>query len=144
MQIKYENMSILPLEEQSQLTILLSQPHRHYHNINHINDLLSDMTVWFHEDTDSLAYLSKYYHESETYRILSYVIWYHDAIYDSYQPYPGYNENMSAKLFLKYHAITNPKITSNGYYNDRYYNNTHSNSVISEAIIATSKHTEAQ
>ena len=80
-------MIVVPLQEQAMLTTLLSQPHRHYHNINHINFCLGEL-----EKCDGVCH--------ETQRIVTYAIWYHDAVYN---PYSSENEYQSEELFYRYH-----------------------------------------
>ncbi len=79
-------MFILPLEEQASLTTLLSQSHRYYHNINHINDCLTELEY----STMMLSF--------EEIREITYAIWYHDAIYN---PYSKLNEECSVQLLQK-------------------------------------------
>lgn len=81
-------MFILPLKEQAHLTTLLSQSHRYYHNIHHINFCLAQLEL--------VPELN--WHEE---MIVTYAIWYHDAIYN---PYSSRNEEMSAALFRTEHC----------------------------------------
>lgn len=117
---------VLPLEEQALLTTLLTQPHRHYHNINHINDCLAELYKWW-EQHESLYYLIK---------DLTYAVWYHDIIYNPYV-LAGINEYQSANLFDRKHrpvgehahlCINLLKMAYNVY----------------NAIIATTHHTQNQ
>lgn len=80
-------MFILPLKEQARLTTLLSQSHRYYHNINHINFCLAQLEL--------VPNLEK--HEEV---VVTYAIWYHDAIYN---PYSSKNEEQSAALYRLTH-----------------------------------------
>lgn len=73
---------MITLQEMSMLTTLYTQPHRHYHNINHINDCLTEL-----ENYPGLS--------SENIRIVEKAIWYHDAVYN---PYSKNNEVNSAML----------------------------------------------
>ena len=86
-------MITLPLEEQAMLTTLLTQPHRHYHNINHVNDCLTEFYTY------EAAAANLTYGEADA---LIYSIWYHDSIYNPYAP-AGYNEKQSADLFYQKH-----------------------------------------
>ena len=79
-------MIVLPLAEQAMLTTLLSQPHRYYHNIDHINFCLGE--------------LEKYDVSHRARRIVTYAIWYHDAVYN---PYSVENELQSEELFYRQH-----------------------------------------
>jgi predicted metal-dependent HD superfamily phosphohydrolase len=79
-------MIVLPLAEQAMLTTLLSQPHRYYHNINHINFCLGELEKC---DVNHM-----------TRRIVTYAIWYHDAVYN---PYSVENELQSEELFYRQH-----------------------------------------
>lgn len=88
---------VLPLKEQAMLTTLLTQPHRHYHNINHINDLLIELDDW-----------AKYAgYANDVKRLVTYGIWYHDAIYNTYAD-PGSNERLSAFLLAQQHPEFEP------------------------------------
>lgn len=86
-------MFTLPLMEQAALTALLTQPHRKYHNVNHVNDCLIELSNYKKSNNVS----------SRLDTILTYSIWYHDAVYNPYNP-PGLNEKQSASLFANYHA----------------------------------------
>lgn len=81
----------LPLHEQAALTSLLTQPHRTYHNINHVNDCLTEMEGYFqtHPEDEKVRWK------------LTHAIWYHDAVYNPYLP--GVNERQSAELFAGRH-----------------------------------------
>lgn len=85
---------VLPLEEQATLTILLSQSHRHYHNINHVNDCLAELYSWMGERDLSMDQYDKW---------LTYAIWYHDIVYNPYAP-SGINELQSANIFESKHT----------------------------------------
>lgn len=104
-------MIILPLRELAYLTTLYTQPHRYYHNINHINFCLGQLELVPKLDS---------YEE----KIVTYAIWYHDAIYN---PYSIKNEAASAELFRATH--TNSDISV-------YINN------IEDAILETAYHTD--
>lgn len=105
----------LPLEEQAYLSTLLTQPHRHYHNIIHVNDCLAEAYKMFNEKV------------ADEHKHLTYAIWYHDAIYNPYAP-QGVNEHESAELFIRYHTNKH---------------DVHLNTV-AYAIRATAKHTVTQ
>lgn len=80
----------ITLQEQAMLTTLLTQPHRTYHNLNHVNDCLTE--------------LRRYELATNTHRfsnIVENAIWYHDIIYNPYNP-PGENEKQSADAFFDY------------------------------------------
>lgn len=110
-------METLPLEEQAMLTTLLTQPHRHYHNINHVNDCLVE---FYRYETDT-AMLT--YGEADA---LRYAIWYHDSIYNPYAPH-GMNERQSADLFFHKHRQLGDIANT-----------------VSGAIVKTAKHTITQ
>lgn len=86
-------MIILPLEEQAMLSTLLTQPHRHYHNINHINDCLSELYNY----ESNMTHLT--YGDIVA---ITHAIWYHDIVYNPYAS-EGINEAQSADLFSQYH-----------------------------------------
>lgn len=76
---------MISLEEMSMLTTLYAQPHRHYHNINHINDCLTEL--------ENIP--AKLITDTER-EIVEVAIWYHDAVYN---PYSRKNEINSAALY---------------------------------------------
>jgi predicted metal-dependent HD superfamily phosphohydrolase len=114
-------MNILTLGEMACLSQLYTQPHRKYHNINHINDCLAELenipTHGTYELFDNHTLVGVDYATIET------AIWYHDAIYN---PYSKHNEHRSAAL------VPDKKIGNDFYDNVR------------EAILATAKHLETQ
>ena len=61
-----------------------SEPHRHYHNIQHIEDCLAELEQVTSQATNITA--------------LRLAVWFHDAIYD---PRGNDNEEQSARLALK-------------------------------------------
>lgn len=65
------------------LSTLYTQPHRTYHNLNHINECLTEL-----ENTPSLLTYGQR-------MIVEKAIWYHDAVYN---PYSRMNEVYSAML----------------------------------------------
>lgn len=67
----------------AELSTLYTQPHRKYHNINHINDCLVEL----HSVHNLLNF--------REYLIVERAIWYHDAVYN---PYSKTNEADSAAL----------------------------------------------
>lgn len=120
---------ILPLTEQAALSVLYTQPYRTYHNITHINELLSELYKFTKQSSIQFT--------KQDIALLTYMIWYHDAIYDPYQPYSGYNEELSAELFETEMTVAKEDATFgiDGY--DRIF-------LIIEGIKATAKHTEQQ
>jgi predicted metal-dependent HD superfamily phosphohydrolase len=108
---------VLPLKEQAMLTTLLTQPHRYYHNINHINDLLIELDDW----------APRAGYADNVKRLVTYGIWYHDAIYNTYSA-PGSNERLSARLFEQQHPEFEPFELN----------------CVVEMIEATAKHTSQQ
>ena len=65
----------------AELLVHYSEPHRHYHTLNHISDLLAEF--------DGVSALARHPGAMEL------AIWFHDAIYDSRA---GDNEEKSAEL----------------------------------------------
>lgn len=110
----------ITLPEQAMLTTILTQPYRTYHNINHINDCLTELRKY------ELSTNTRDFSDA-----LENAIWYHDIIYNPYNP-PGENERQSALAFISYKA----KILTvyESYSNDLLYN-------VRDAIIATGYHT---
>lgn len=84
----------LPLTQQSILTPILTQPHRHYHNIIHVNDCLAELYNWYAQNQSS-GYIP----------YLTYAIWFHDIVYNPYAPH-GVNEAQSAREFEKFENIS--------------------------------------
>jgi predicted metal-dependent HD superfamily phosphohydrolase len=78
---------MITLQEMSMLSVLYTQPHRTYHNINHINECLVELEN-FH--SVEFTYADR--------RIVERAIWYHDAVYN---PYSKNNEANSALLLQK-------------------------------------------
>lgn len=82
---------MITLERMTQLTTLYTQPHRKYHNINHINDCLAELENIPHSGVNfndrTLVGLDC--------AIIEDAIWYHDAIYN---PYSKLNERRSFDL----------------------------------------------
>ena len=110
---------MITLQEMSQLTTLYTQPHRYYHNINHINDCLTELeSIPQHGVTFGGHQLV-----GVDCDIIEKAIWYHDAVYN---PYSKHNEHRSAAL------LPDEKIGND------YYDN------VREAILATAKHLEIQ
>jgi predicted metal-dependent HD superfamily phosphohydrolase len=72
------------LQEMANLTTLYTQPHRYYHNINHINDCLVELENFVHPDFTN-----------DKRSMVEAAIWYHDAVYN---PYSKLNEFNSAEL----------------------------------------------
>ena len=81
---------MMTLDEMSQLTTLYTQPHRKYHNINHINDCLAELEQYQIDHPDVRNFNLNQLNWCEK------ALWYHDAIYN---PYSKQNEELSALLF---------------------------------------------
>jgi predicted metal-dependent HD superfamily phosphohydrolase len=62
-----------------------SQPHRKYHNLNHIEFMLQNLEKLFPDQKNS--------------RSIHLAIWFHDVVFN---PYSRSNEESSQKIFLKY------------------------------------------
>ncbi|MEP6923276.1 MAG: hypothetical protein ABI954_02320 [Pyrinomonadaceae bacterium] len=80
------------------LVTLYSEPHRAYHNLKHIHNLLGWAENWREQIND--------------FRTMGFAIWFHDAIY---QPRHNDNEEQSANLAaarLKYLKILDPQIAT--------------------------------
>jgi predicted metal-dependent HD superfamily phosphohydrolase len=75
---------MITLQEMSMLTTLYTQPHRHYHNINHINECLVELEGFYSKD---FSFGER--------KIVERAIWFHDAVYN---PYSKENEVQSAML----------------------------------------------
>jgi predicted metal-dependent HD superfamily phosphohydrolase len=85
---------MIKLEEMSMLTTLYTQPHRHYHNINHINDCLVELE---NLPKDMLHLFER--------NVVETAIWWHDAVYN---PYSKKNEQTSADMFDAYIGVETP------------------------------------
>lgn len=78
---------MLKLEERAALTILYQEPHRHYHNLSHIQHCLRELNNFCENSSLSSIYIER----------IKEAIWYHDAIYDPYAK-KGQNEFESYML----------------------------------------------
>lgn len=81
--------------EPSAMTLLVplyNSPGRHYHNLDHINFLISKLTEY--DSVNSMTY--------SDFICLKYAIWFHDAIYSPYSSSPNSNELQSASLFSRF------------------------------------------
>lgn len=79
-------MSLLTPSTVAHLTILYSEPHRHYHNLSHVQHLLSLFETYLSE-----------FHDPQS---LEAAIWFHDAVYDPRAKAPQ-NEMQSAQLAVE-------------------------------------------
>lgn len=75
---------MISLQEMSMLSTLYTQPHRTYHNINHINECLAELEGFHSKD---FSYGDR--------QVVERAIWFHDAVYN---PYSKENEIQSAML----------------------------------------------
>ena len=87
---------MLSLTETANLSVLYAQSHRHYHNIVHIQNCLSELEAYKKSEL-------KLEHTPAELDCIEKAIWYHDAIYN---PYSSENEYNSAQLFLAEHGRT--------------------------------------
>lgn len=79
---------MITLEQQAHLTVLYTEPHRHYHNLNHVHHCLRELR--------GIPGLDR-----EQFSILEAAIWFHDAVYD---PRAEIGENERASIHLMYTA----------------------------------------
>lgn len=122
------NFSYLSLDDQAKLSALLSQPHRTYHNMMHVYDSLTEMEQWL----DAQLMESADY-DTQLRGMVTYFIWYHDAVYNPYAP--GLNERESADLFCaQYKNQVNLRFETESSW---FYN-------VRDGILATSYHTTDQ
>lgn len=105
---------MISLSEMSMLTTLYTQPHRKYHNINHINDCLTELEQFPANCLEGFSYRDR--------QIVEASIWYHDAVYN---PYSTMNEANSAKLISERYQYA--------LFED-----------ISKTVLATAKHLQTQ
>lgn len=105
------------LKELANLSVMYTQPHRHYHNLNHINFCLGEL-----EKCEGVEYA--------THRIVTYAIWYHDVVYN---PYSNYNEYLSEEVFYDFHYNGHNSLLT---YDERER--------VRDAIRATANHTTHQ
>lgn len=82
----------------SKLIPLYLEPHRHYHNLQHIHAMLREL-----HDIRFKIKPFNWYH-------VTMAIWYHDAYYDPLAP-DGLNEIMSRDLYISHHGLTVPEVT---------------------------------
>ncbi len=108
---------MITLSEMSMLTTLYTQPHRTYHNINHINDCLTEL------ENIPREVITDYERQ-----IIETAIWYHDAVYN---PYSKRNEMNSAELYTQHR--TSPKEAMSNW-----------TTIVCDAILATANHTITQ
>lgn len=87
---------MITLQEMSMLSTLYTQPHRHYHNLNHINECLVELENFHSKD---FTYGDR--------RIVTRAIWYHDAVYN---PYSKNNEVESAMLIQPNYWMDNNEV----------------------------------
>jgi predicted metal-dependent HD superfamily phosphohydrolase len=73
----------------NELSVIYSQSHRHYHDLNHINYCLGELET-FMEDNQNVFFLK---------REVTLALWFHDAVYN---PYSKFNEENSAELFKQW------------------------------------------
>lgn len=86
-----KNKMSFPLVFRSQLTTLYCEPHRHYHNLAHIQHCWREWTDYMEWEQREEELTGK------EQMIIEYAIWFHDAIYDPYA-HTGQNEKESAEL----------------------------------------------
>lgn len=85
--------SIVPLDAMAQLSILYSQSHRKYHNLNHIHMCLAACDDFY----DNRGFHLMDYSFQDT----VFMIWFHDAVYNTHAIHPS-NEYQSARLYDMY------------------------------------------
>lgn len=78
------------------LTSIYSQPHRVYHNMNHINGCLAQLTNLEPRDFSVECDPDLFYAEVDKAII---AIWFHDVVYNPYET-GGLNESASASFFI--------------------------------------------
>lgn len=81
-------MSLIDLQTRANLSTIYTEPHRHYHNLNHIHHCLREL-----DECEEL--LSKHEHQ----QAIELFIWFHDIVYD---PKSTLNEAKSAEVFEKW------------------------------------------
>ena len=105
----FEVFSELPSETRnkwiSYLTYAYNQPQRHYHTLNHIHSMITELRT-----IKPGLELS-----SRELQILHLAIWFHDVVYDPRTKRPGYNEIQSTLIFGDYAqdvGLVNPNMHS--------------------------------
>jgi predicted metal-dependent HD superfamily phosphohydrolase len=78
------------------LTTMLSQTHRHYHDITHVNDCLVEFYDYLDNGYNEQDYATLV--DAQIKVAITSAIWYHDIVYNTYAP-AGSNEALSAELF---------------------------------------------
>lgn len=104
------DMSISPSVLKSMFNELIaaySQPHRHYHNLDHIVHMLTEIDVWG-KATNA---------DEENIRLLKTAAWYHDAVYLPTRKDTPTDEQLSAKMWFQqpyrsYHGFDQALIVS--------------------------------
>lgn len=110
----------------AQLVPMYNEPHRHYHTMTHIYDLLRRASTipWVVNARAGL--------HSPAIHALTQAIWFHDCYYDPYAP-PGHNEAASAQIMEEFL----PRLASDPF-------RIRVNEYASEAILATAHHRRDQ
>jgi predicted metal-dependent HD superfamily phosphohydrolase len=93
---------MISLDLRSKLTVLYGEPHRHYHNLSHVQHCLRELKELMDVESISKPDVSE--------RLaIEYAIWFHDSVYDPKAPW-GQNEIDSAQLawdsLYKYQELT--------------------------------------
>jgi predicted metal-dependent HD superfamily phosphohydrolase len=104
------------LQTIANLTTLYTEPHRHYHTLNHIHECLAEYERYREATGDN-----------QHHAVVETSIWWHDAVYN---PYSKQNEKKSAELFS--HSL-DQKEARWGH-----------NDIIKEIILLTAEHTTDQ
>lgn len=102
-------MRYLQLNELAYLTTLYTQPHRHYHNLNHIHACLGELEQ---AEQDNALYLV--HPDDVVIKPLTLAIWYHDAVYN---PFSKENEHNSRMVFedFNFHKRKDHVFSTNDY-----------------------------
>jgi predicted metal-dependent HD superfamily phosphohydrolase len=111
------------LAERAMLSTLLSEPHRKYHNLNHIHQCLIEFDQ-YEKALNTNDHMRKHVEDA---------IWYHDIVYN---PYATDNEERSAEVYmLQRISLIDGGTNVSGLYKAEK---------VRDTILATAKHTITQ
>lgn len=112
--------AILTLDAIANLTVLYNEPHRHYHNLEHVQRCLAQAAAFYRSDeaheNPSESNLDKSLHLAYNRERTACMIWFHDAVYNPYAAH-GDNETDSANLWA---TFADKKDVPSGVYADVY------------------------
>lgn len=82
---------------------MYGSPNRHYHDLDHLVHVLSEINAWYSNAVEPLDGASLY--NSDDVRKLKMALWFHDAIQGNADHSKTSDEEMSAQAWLKAHLV---------------------------------------